>query len=156
MAEGTVKEIRAWLAMRPEGELRDLYLAFGGATMRAALKSLDKLEKNGEITISAAVYKYGRKHGNEGREEKQTAIYNALRAWGKVSRVVPLGKILESSRATAGYALRYLNFLQRLGYVDKRGAAWLVLMKAVNQPKVPHFNQRKEARHESESAHESA
>ena len=111
----TIKEIRAWLEENPEGDLGALYGEFGGEQMRSTFKALNHLEARGEITISAAVYKYGRKHGNEERGDKQTAIYNALRAWAKVSRVVPMDKLLESSGASESYARRYLNFLAGLG-----------------------------------------
>jgi len=142
---GTVKEIREWLEKNPEGGLNVLYLQFGGYLMKETLKALDHLESRGEITISSAVYKYGRKHGNEGREEKQTAIYNALRHWAKVSRVVPQEKILESSGAEVSYARRYLRFLAALGYVDERPTGWAVLEKAMSQAQPPIYNQRKEA-----------
>ena len=140
-----LKEIRAWLDKNPEGDLRALYSVFGGPQMRETLKALDHLESRGEITVSAAVYKYGRKHGNEGREEKQTAIYNALRHWAKVSRVVPLDNILEASGAEVSYARRYLRFLAALGYVDERPTGWAVLEKAMSQAQPPIYNQRKEA-----------
>jgi len=145
---GNVKEIRDWLDKNPEGDLNVLYLQFGGYLMKETLKSLDHLESRGEITISSAVYKYGRKHGNSGeagREEKQTAIYNALRHWAKVSRVVPQEKILEASGAEVSYVRRYLRFLAGLGYVDERPTGWAVLEKAMGQAQPPLFNQRKEA-----------
>jgi DeoR/GlpR family transcriptional regulator of sugar metabolism len=113
--------------------------------MRETLKALDHLEAREEITIAAAIYKYGRKHGNEGREEKQTAIYNALRAWAKVCRVVPLDKLIESSGAEESYVRRYLRFLARLGYVTKRPTGWAVLDKAMNDARPPLFKQRQEA-----------
>ena len=148
-----IKEIRAWLEENPEGDLGALYGEFGGEQMRSTFKALNHLEARGEITISAAVYKYGRKHGNEDREEKQTTIYNFLRFHGNnVERVISMDLILKNSGATENYARCYLNFLAGLGYVAKRPTGWAVLEKAIKQAKPVLFHRRREDANRRKSA----
>ena len=141
---GQVKKIRRWLQDNTQGEMRDLYAIFGGPEMTATLKAIEYLEERAEIFVESAKYSYGRKHGLEGRETKQTGIYSALRNLAKICRVVNFEEVIRIAEVDASYARRYLNFLAGLGYVERRFSGYAVLDKAMKQPRAPRYNQRQE------------
>lgn len=143
---GQLKRLRRWLGDNPEGDLRDLYAAFGGAEIKVTLDALDYLEERGEITIAPGEYRYGRKHGLDGRETKQTAIYSTLRNLAKVCRVVAPEKVIQIAEVDESYARRYFAYLAGLGYIERRPSGWAVLEKAMKQPQAPQYNQRQERR----------
>lgn len=142
---GQLKKIRSWLGDNPEGDLREVYAVFGGPEMRETLKALDYLAGRRELHLSRSFYRYGRKHGNEARESKQTAIYSVLRNLAKVCRVVQLDEVIRLAEAEASYVRRYIRFLEDLGFVQRRASGVAVLDKAMKQAGAPRFNQRRPA-----------
>lgn len=158
-AAGPVKEIRAWLENKPEGDLRDLYAEFGGEKMRETLKALDYLENRKEMTVADHLYRYGRKHGLEAKESRQTAIFRSMRYLAKARQcmVVPLNDICETAPAEESYARRYLKFLEGLGLIRIRknqdGETHIaVFPKTFELIATPHYNQRRERRNAREAA----
>lgn len=145
---GQIKKIRRWLNDNPEGDMRELYGQFGGPEMKATLKAIDYLEARAEIFVESSAYRYGRKHGLEGRESKQTAVYSTLRNLAKVCRVVDSGEVIRIAEVDPSYARRYLNFLEGLGFIQKRFSGYAVLDKAMKQARAPRYNQRAERRRE--------
>ena len=145
---GQIKKLRDWLAVNPEGALRDLYAGFSGGQMAGTLKAIDYLKKRHELTVTASSYSYQRKHGNEDREAKQTTIYNSLRFHAKVCRLVKREAVLRDAQADISYTRRYLNFLQQEGFIktrkDQSGETVIVVLdKAMRDAKTPHYNQRR-------------
>ena len=150
---GQIKKIRAWLNENPEGDLRSLYGEFGGEEMRATLKALEYFEKRKEVTLAAQLYRYNRKHGNEGRETRQTAIFRTMRYKAKADQclIVSFKYICDTAPAEASYARRYLKFLESLGMIRIRPTKdgdinIAVFPKIFELTATPHFNQRAERR----------
>lgn len=148
-----VKKIREWLDQRPEGDLRDLYSEFGGEEMRATLKALEYLEGRKEVVLAAQLYRYNRKHGNEAKESRQTAVFRTMRYLAKARdcMVVAFSDICETAEVDESYARRYLNFLESLGLIrirkNQAGKTHIaVFPKTFQLTATPHYNQRRERR----------
>jgi hypothetical protein len=132
MSASKAMTFRQWLEENPVGDADDLGEAFKGGDVA---KMVRYLVKRGELVITRR-YAYV-SPGDGRRDDKRTAMYRAMRALAKVSRIVDWAEVARIAEAGKSHSNAFLAELAVHGYVARRAGGVAVLDKAMRQAEPP-------------------